>query len=109
MYYTHVHNDLRESLDHVLVSEQFYDNSRRRLWLFDGLIINNDHINEENHRETGTGDHGIVRVDFAWNPADCVAPPAGDPQRGLVTRSSTRPANGIFGVRHTCRCSKGQA
>jgi hypothetical protein len=69
VYYTHVHNDLRESLDHVLVSEQFYDNSRRRLWLFDGLIINNDHINEENHRETGTGDHGIVRVDFAWNPA----------------------------------------
>jgi endonuclease/exonuclease/phosphatase family metal-dependent hydrolase len=69
VYYTHVHNDLRESLDHVLVSEQFYDNSRRRLWLFDGLIINNDHINEDNHRETGTGDHGIVRVDFAWNPA----------------------------------------
>jgi endonuclease/exonuclease/phosphatase family metal-dependent hydrolase len=70
VYYTHVHNDLRESLDHVLVSEQFYDNSRRRLWLFDGLIINNDHLNEENHRETGTGDHGIVRVEFAWNPAD---------------------------------------
>ena len=28
VYYTHVHKDLRESLDHVLVSEQFYDNSR---------------------------------------------------------------------------------
>jgi hypothetical protein len=47
VYYTHVHNDLRESLDHVLVSEQFYDNSRRRLWLFDGLSINNDHLNED--------------------------------------------------------------
>jgi endonuclease/exonuclease/phosphatase family metal-dependent hydrolase len=69
VYYTHVHNDLRESLDHVLVSEQFYDNSRRRLWLFDGLIINNDHLNAENHREAGTGDHGVVRVDFAWRPA----------------------------------------
>jgi hypothetical protein len=45
VYYTRVHNDLRESLDHVLVSEQFYDKSRRRLWLFDGLIINNDHLN----------------------------------------------------------------
>ena len=44
VYYTHVHQDLRESLDHVLVSEQFYDNSRRRLWLFDGLVINNDHL-----------------------------------------------------------------
>jgi len=69
VYYTHVHEDLRESLDHVLVSEQFYDNSRRRLWLFDGLIINNDHLNDEDHRETGTGDHGVVRVDFTWRPA----------------------------------------
>ena len=69
VYYTHVHEDLRESLDHVLVSEQFYDNSRRRLWLFDGLIINNDHLNDESHRETGTGDHGVVRVDFTWRPA----------------------------------------
>jgi len=69
VYYTHVHNDLRESLDHVLVSEQFYDNSRRRLWLFDGLTITNDHLDDENHRETGTGDHGVVRVNFAWKPA----------------------------------------
>ena len=34
---------------------------------------------------------------------------AGGPQRALVARSSTRPANGIVGVRQTCRCSKGQA
>ena len=65
VYYTHVHEDLRESLDHVLVSEQFYDNSRRRLWLFDGLVINNDHLDDEDHRLTGTGDHGVVRVRFA--------------------------------------------
>jgi predicted extracellular nuclease len=69
VYYTYVHQDLRESLDHVLVSEQFYDNSRRRLWLFDGLVINNDHLNEEDHRGRGTGDHGIVRVSFRWRPA----------------------------------------
>jgi endonuclease/exonuclease/phosphatase family metal-dependent hydrolase len=68
VYYTHVHNDLRESLDHVLVSEQFYDHSRRRLWLFDGLIINNDHLNEDDHRLTGTGDHGIVCVSFKFRP-----------------------------------------
>jgi endonuclease/exonuclease/phosphatase family metal-dependent hydrolase len=68
VYYTHVHEDLRESLDHVLVSEQFYDNSRRRLWLFDGLVINNDHLNDEDHRGKGTGDHGVVRVDFTWRP-----------------------------------------
>jgi endonuclease/exonuclease/phosphatase family metal-dependent hydrolase len=69
VYYTHVHQDLRESLDHVLVSEQFYDNSRKRLWLFDGLVINNDHLNFENHKETGTGDHGVVKVTFKFNPA----------------------------------------
>ncbi|MEU9805865.1 endonuclease/exonuclease/phosphatase family protein [Mycobacterium sp. NPDC050853] len=69
VYYTHVHQDLRESLDHVLVSEQFYDHSRKRVWLFDGLLINNDHLNFENHRETGTGDHGIVRVSFKHDPA----------------------------------------
>lgn len=69
VYYTHVHQDLRESLDHILVSEQFYDNSRKRMWLFDGLVINNDHLNFENHKETGTGDHGVVKVSFKFHPA----------------------------------------
>lgn len=72
VYYTHVHDDLRESLDHVLVSEQFYDNSHRRLWLFDGLSIANDHLNDTEasiHRDKGTGDHGIVRVGFRYRPA----------------------------------------
>jgi predicted extracellular nuclease len=69
VYYTHVHQDLRESLDQVLVSEQFYDNSRRRQWLFDGLAINNDHLDVADHRATGTSDHGVVKVQFAWRPA----------------------------------------
>lgn len=68
VYYTHVHEDLRESLDHVLVSEQFYDNSKSRVWLFDGLVINNDHLNEEDHKATGTGDHGLVKVGFRYQP-----------------------------------------
>ena len=70
VYYTHVHQDLRESLDHVLVSEQFYDHSRNRLWLFDGLLINNDHLNDEDHKATGTGDHGVVKVRFRWRPVN---------------------------------------
>jgi endonuclease/exonuclease/phosphatase family metal-dependent hydrolase len=69
VYYTHVHQDLRESLDHVLVSEQFYDHSRDRRWLFDGLVINNDHLNFEDHREAGTGDHGVVKVMFKYKKA----------------------------------------
>lgn len=68
VYYTHVHDDLRESLDHVLVSEQFYDHSRNRQWLFDGLVINNDHLADDDHRRTGTGDHGVVKVSFRWRP-----------------------------------------
>ena len=69
VYYTHVHEGLRESLDHVLVSEQFYDNSRKRLWLFEGLVINNDHLNFDDHKGTGTGDHGVVKVSFKFDPA----------------------------------------
>jgi predicted extracellular nuclease len=69
VYYTHVHQDLRESLDHILLSEQFYDNSRKRLWLFDGLVINNDHLNYDDHRASGTGDHGVVQVYFKHDPA----------------------------------------
>ncbi len=69
VYYTHVHQDLRESLDHILVSEQFYDHGKKRLWLFDGLAIANDHLDDEDHRAQGSGDHGIVRVRFKYKPA----------------------------------------
>ena len=68
VYYTHVFQDLRESLDHVLVSEQFYDNSKKRRWLFDGLVINNDHLNTESHKANGSTDHGVVQVHFKWRP-----------------------------------------
>lgn len=68
VYYTHVHEDLRESLDHVLVSEQFYDHSRQRVWLFDGLTIVNDHLDHEDHRSAGSGDHGLVKVSFQYRP-----------------------------------------
>jgi predicted extracellular nuclease len=68
VYYTHVHQDFRESLDHVLVSEQFYDNSKRRKWLFDGLVINNDHLNFDDHKDTGSTDHGVVCASFKYRP-----------------------------------------
>jgi predicted extracellular nuclease len=68
VYYTHIHQDIRESLDHVLVSEQFYDNSRKRRWLFKNLVINNDHLDFGNHRDSGTGDHGIVMATFEHDP-----------------------------------------
>lgn len=68
VYYTHVHQNLRESLDHILVSEEHYDHSRRRVWLFDGMVINNDHLNSEDHKANGSTDHGLVMVSFTYRP-----------------------------------------
>jgi predicted extracellular nuclease len=68
VYYTHVHEGIRESLDHIMVSEQFYDHSRKRTWLFDGLVINNDHLNFDEHKADGTNDHGVVRALFKYKP-----------------------------------------
>lgn len=68
VYYTHVHNDMMESLDHILVSQEFYDNSRKRLWLFEGLTISNDHLNWNTHKADGTNDHGIVCATFKYKP-----------------------------------------
>lgn len=68
VYYTHIHQDVMESLDHILVSEEFYDNSRRRLWMFDGMTVNNDHLNFDDHKESGTNDHGVICATFKHKP-----------------------------------------
>ena len=69
VYYTHVYQEQRESLDHILVSEQFYDNSRRRLWAFDDMTVANDHLNKDDHKTSGSNDHGVIRAGFKWKPA----------------------------------------
>ena len=69
VYYTHIHSDSHESLDHILVSQEFYDNSRSRLWAFAGMDIRNDHLNTDEHKADGTTDHGIVRATFEYRPA----------------------------------------
>lgn len=69
VYYTHVYQDIRESLDHILVSQEFYDNSKKRIWIFDGLSINNDHLNFDDHKADGTTDHGVIRATFKYKPA----------------------------------------
>ncbi len=69
VYYTHVFNGQRESLDHIMFSEQFYDNSKRRLWAFDEMWVQNDHLNVDDHKESGTNDHGVIRVGFDWKPS----------------------------------------
>jgi predicted extracellular nuclease len=69
VYYTHIFNNTRESLDHILVSQEFYDNSRNRVWAFKGAEISNDHLNSDDHKESGSSDHGIVRAIFEYRPA----------------------------------------
>ena len=70
VYYTHVFKGQRESLDHILFSEQFYDNSKRRLWAFDEMVVTNDHLNHDDHKVSGANDHGVIRVGFKWKPAE---------------------------------------
>jgi endonuclease/exonuclease/phosphatase family metal-dependent hydrolase len=69
VYYTHIYQNVRESLDHILVSQEFYDNSRKRIWAFKGMELFNDHLNADNHKEDGTSDHGIVCATFEYRPA----------------------------------------
>ena len=69
VYYTHIHQDQHDSLDHILVSEQFYDNSRDRLWRFDEMVVLNDHLSFDDHKSSGTNDHGVVMARFRWKPA----------------------------------------
>jgi len=68
VYYTHVYQNKRESLDQILVSQEFYDNSKKRIWAFKGMTVFNDHLNDEDHKDTGTADHGIVRAQFEYRP-----------------------------------------
>lgn len=69
VYYTHVHQQARESLDHVLVSEEFYNASSERIWVFDELTIENDHLNYDDQKSRGSGDHGVVKAKFKYRPA----------------------------------------
>lgn len=68
VYYTHIHQNVKESLDHILVSQEFYDNSKKRIWAFKGAEIINDHLNSDDHKTDGSTDHGIVKSSFEYRP-----------------------------------------
>lgn len=70
VYSTHIHQNIKESPDHILVSQEFYDNSQKRLWAFKGLEILNDHLNHDDHKETGSTDHGVVKAVVEYRPAN---------------------------------------
>lgn len=68
VYYTYIFKNKLESLDHILVSEEFYDHSRKRHWSFREMEIFNDHVGRSEDKADGAGDHGLVRAHFDWNP-----------------------------------------
>ena len=68
VYYSYIHKHKRESLDHILVSEEFYDHARKRRWSFREMEVYNDHLNRASFEEDGASDHGLIRAYFDWNP-----------------------------------------
>ena len=68
VYYTHIYQNIKESLDHILVSQEFYDASRKRIWAYKGMQISNDHLNYDDHKVSGTSDHGVVKASFEYRP-----------------------------------------
>ncbi|MEM9266628.1 MAG: endonuclease/exonuclease/phosphatase family protein [Cyanobacteria bacterium P01_F01_bin.13] len=67
VYYTHEFKGIQEVIDHVLVSEQFYDHSDQRVWSFKEMRIWNDYV--EDH-DKSTSDHGVVCTRFIHDPAE---------------------------------------
>ena len=76
VYFSSEYRNVRAVIDHVLVSEQFYDWSDRRVWAFREMRFFNDHVPVA-HRLAS--DHGQVRASFDWEPA--AAPDQGNPAR----------------------------
>ena len=62
VYYTHIHDGQHSSLDHILVSREFYPLYAKRSWTFRGIEIFNDHLPDE--KAKGTNDHGVVVARF---------------------------------------------
>ncbi|WP_295042365.1 endonuclease/exonuclease/phosphatase family protein [uncultured Paracoccus sp.] len=70
VYYTYIFQNQMESLDHIMVSDSFYDHSSIRSWSFREMRVLNDHLTatEAARKRLGSNDHGIVVARFDWNP-----------------------------------------
>lgn len=73
VYYTHIFQQQMESLDHIMVSDAFYDHAVNRKWSFREMIVLNDHLvfdDKDSRTAIGANDHGIIRASFDWNPME---------------------------------------
>lgn len=61
VFYTHEFNRLKDTLDHILVSEQFFEPSPDALWRHTQTKVWNDFLEDD---EKYTSDHGIIRAGF---------------------------------------------
>ncbi|WP_374299078.1 endonuclease/exonuclease/phosphatase family protein [Paracoccus sp. (in: a-proteobacteria)] len=70
VYYTYIFRNQMESLDHIMVSDSFYDHSSIRKWSFREMRVLNDHLTatESERNRLGYNDHGIIVARFDWNP-----------------------------------------
>ena len=78
--YTHIYENKLEVLDHILVSEEFYDHSPNRVWSFRHAEIFNDYLTlahkrkdiekalEADKKAMWPTDHGIARAIFEHRP-----------------------------------------
>lgn len=64
VYYTYWYKGKHQNLDHILVSEQFYDFSTDRKWSFKETRIWNDFLDDD---DPATTDHGVMRAAFLWH------------------------------------------
>ena len=69
VHYTHVYKNKLEVLDHILVSEQFYDHSPKRIWAYRDSRYWNDHLDDHDNSDVTT-DHGIVSAEFDFRPLE---------------------------------------
>ena len=61
VYYTHEHNNHLSVLDHILVSEEFFEHSSDVVWKHSGTVVWNDYIDDD---DPATTDHGIIKATF---------------------------------------------
>lgn len=81
VHYTHIYKNKLEVLDHILVSEQFYDHSLQRIWAFRDAQYWNDHL--DNHAKSKlTTDHGIVLARFDYKPLAKILAEAAEDKAG---------------------------
>ncbi|MEO9819489.1 MAG: endonuclease/exonuclease/phosphatase family protein [Paracoccaceae bacterium] len=69
VHYTHIFRNKLEILDHILVSEQFYDHSPNRIWAYRDTRFWNDHL-DDHETSNVTSDHGIVLAKFDYKPIE---------------------------------------